>query len=336
VTGLSPQRIMETGFGYASAKTLLSAIELELFTRLAQGPLDRDAIQEQLQLHPRSVRDFLDALVVLGFLEREGDVYRNSPEADHYLDKRKPSYIGGILEMANQRLYPFWGRLTEALKTGKPQNEAADGDPDFFRAIYADPQRLRQFLTSMSGLSREANRQIARRIPWSQYKSFVDVGTAQGDLAVQIALANPHMEGMGFDLPQVGPIFNEYITGQGVADRVRFVEGSFFEQPIPQADVVLMGHILHDWGMDDKRMLIRKAYDALPPGGLYVIYEALIDDDREKNAFGLLMSLNMLIETTAGFDYTGAECSEWLQEVGFRETRVEHLIGNDWMIVGVK
>jgi hypothetical protein len=142
--------------------------------------------------------------------------------------------------------------------------------------------------------------------------------------------------GIGFDLPEVAPIFEEYIEDHGLSSRVVFQPGSFFRDPIPQADVVMMGHILHDWNLDEKQVLVRKAYDALPEGGALVVYDAIIDDDRSKNAFGLLMSLNMLIETNGGYDYTGAECMQWMKDAGFRETRVEHLVGPDSMVVGIK
>jgi hypothetical protein len=188
----------------------------------------------------------------------------------------------------------------------------------------------------MTGISHGANMKIARAFPWSDYKTFVDVGTAQGDLAAQIALANPHLRGAGFDLPEVAPIFEEYMGRCGVADRVAFAPGSFFDSPLPKADVVLMGHILHDWDLPTKRMLIGKAFDAVPAGGALVVYEAIIDDDRSKNAFGLMMSLNMLIETPGGFDYTGADCQGWMREAGFTATRVEHLIGPDSMVIGIK
>jgi O-methyltransferase domain len=157
-----------------------------------------------------------------------------------------------------------------------------------------------------------------------------------GDLAAQIALANPHLRGMGFDLPEVAPVFEEYIEGLGLADRVSFAPGSFFTDPLPRADVVLMGHILHDWDLTQKRTLVARAYDALPPGGAFIVYEAIIDDDRSQNAFGLMMSLNMLIETPGGFDYTGADCSAWMNDAGFSSTRVERLVGPDSMVVGIK
>jgi hypothetical protein len=332
----SPDAILQTGLAFWASKTLLSAIELGVFTELARGPAELPALRDALGLHPRSARDFLDALVALGFLARTDGRYANTAETDLFLDRDKPSYVGGILEMANARLYPFWADLTRALHTGQPQNEIAHGDPNLFDALYADPARLRQFLAAMTGISRGANLAIARQFPWQDYRSFVDVGTAQGDLAAQIALAHPHLHGTGFDLPPVRPIFEEHMRALGVADRVDFAAGSFFEDELPRADVVLMGHILHDWDLPTKRMLIGKAYDALPEGGALVVYESIIDDERRQNAFGLLMSLNMLIETPGGFDYTGADCAGWMKEAGFRHTRVEHLVGPDSMVVGIR
>ena len=336
ITQPTPERILQTGLAFWPAKTLLSAIEMGLFTELARGPQRLDTLRDRLGLHPRSARDFLDTLVALGFLQRTGDSYANTPETDLFLDRKKPSYIGGILEMANHRLYPFWGHLTEALRTGQPQNEVKGGGPPLFQTLYADPARLKQFLGAMTGISHGANMTIAARFPWTQYHTYVDVGTAQGDLAAQIALANPHLSGAGFDLPEVAPIFEEYVTALGLASRVRFVPGDFFKQPFPNADVVLMGHILHDWDLPAKQMLIRKAFDAVPTGGALIVYESIIDDDRSKNAFGLMMSLNMLIETPGGFDYTGADCAGWMKEAGFSSMRVEHLVGPDSMVIGIK
>lgn len=332
----TPDNILQTGLAFWASKTLLSAIELGVFTQLARGPQELESLRQALGLHSRAARDFFDALVALGFLTRTGHSYANTPETGLFLDRDKPSYVGGILEMANARLYPFWGDLTTALRTGEPQNEIAHGGPNLFDTLYADPARLRQFLAAMTGISRGANLGIARQFPWQDYRSFVDVGTAQGDLAAQIALAHPHLHGTGFDLPPVRPIFEEHVRALGVANRVDFAPGSFFEQALPKADVVLMGHILHDWDLSTKRMLIGKAYDALPEGGALVVYESIIDDERKQNAFGLLMSLNMLIETPGGFDYTGADCAGWMKDAGFREMRVEHLVGPDSMVVGIR
>jgi SAM-dependent methyltransferase len=334
--GPTPERIMQLGLGFWGSKAFLSAVELGVFTELAEGPLALEPLTARLGLHARSARDFFDTLVALGMLEREAGVYRNTPETDLFLDRRKPSYIGGILEMGNARLYGFWGSLTEALRTGEPQNEAKHGGPSPFDVLYADPARLRQFLSAMTGISIGTARAIAQRFPWARYRSFVDVGCAQGCLPVQVALAHEHLEGAGYDLAAVGPVFEEYVADSGLESRLRFLSGDFFQDPLPHADVIVMGHILHDWDLEQKRMLLAKAYDALPSGGAVLIYEALIDDDRRQNAFGLLMSLNMLIETPGGFDYTGADCQGWMRDAGFRETYVEHLLGPDSMVVGIK
>ena len=333
---VTPDNIMQLGLGFWASKTLLSAVEMGLFTELANGPMTADAIGKRLALHPRSLRDFLDALVALRMLRRDAEgLYGNTPEADMFLDRAKPTYIGGMLEMANTRLYHFWGSLTEALRTGRPQNEAKTGG-NFFEALYADPNRLEEFLSAMTGLSLGAARAIAQKFPWGNYRTFIDIGGAQGGLPVQVALAHPHLSGGIFDLPSVGPVFEKYVAQNGLSDRLRFYPGDFFNDRLPSADVMVMGHILHDWDMQEKQILLKKAYDALPDGGALIVFEALIDDDRRENTLGLLMSLNMLIETPGGFDYTGADCSQWMREAGFRQTRVEHLAGPDSMVIGIK
>jgi len=332
----SSEHIMQVGLGFWASKTLLSAVEIEVFTELAKRAEDLATLQSRLGIHPRAGRDFFDTLVALGFLRRVDGKYANTPATDLYLDKHKPTYIGGMLEMANQRLYAHWSHLTEALRTGKQQNESKDATGTPFEALYADPARLKTFLAAMTGISRGGNQAIAEKAPWGQYRTFADVGTAQGDLAVQIALANGHLRGFGYDLPEVGPIFEEYVEQHALSGRLTFHPGNFFEDPLPRVDVITMGHILHDWNLEEKKMLLRKTYDALNPGGAVVIYETIIDDGRSQNAFGLLMSLNMLVETPGGFDYTGQDCMAWMKEVGFRATSVHHLVGSESMVVGIK
>lgn len=332
----SPEHILQTGFGFWACKTLLSAVEMEVFTELAKHPEDLEELTGRLGLHPRSARDFLDALVALGFLERRDGVYSNTPATDLYLDKKKPSYIGGILEMCNHRSYGHWNNLTEGLRTGLPQSELKGGGAPVFEMIYADPARLKEFLKAMTGVSHGANLAIAAKFPWANYGTVVDAGAAQGDLLVQVALKNQHLLGIGFDLPEVGPIFEDYVEANGLSSRVHFQAGSFFTDPLPKADVIMMGHILHDWNLDEKRMLLAKAYEALPNGGALLVYDAIIDDDRARNAFGLMMSLHMMIETHGGFDYTGADCISWMKEAGFKQARLEHLIGPDSMVIAIK
>jgi predicted nicotinamide N-methyase len=332
---VTPEYIMQLGLGFWASKTLLSAVELGVFTALARAPADLETLQVQLELHPRASRDFLDALVALKLLDRHDGIYSNTPEADLFLDRTKPSYFGGVLEMANARLYGFWGSLTEALRTGEHQNEAKHG-VDVFAATYADPARLHGFLAAMSAVSAGSAQLIAEKFDWTQYRTFMDVGAAQGMVPATLARAHLHLTGIGFDLPQVQSAFEAFVGQQGLADRVRFQAGDFFKDDLPEADVIVMGHILHDWDLQTKKMLLKKSFDALPAGGAVIVYDAMIDDDRRENAFGLLMSLNMLIETTGGFDYTGADCQAWMREAGFAETRIEHLAGPDSMVIGLK
>lgn len=332
---MTPDGIMQLGLGFWGSKTLLTAVELGLFTELAGRPLDADELTKRLRLHPRSARDFFDALVALGMLKRTGRRYANTSETAVFLDRAKSSYVGGILEMSNARLYRFWGSLTEALRTGKPQNEAKTGE-DFFGALYADPQRLEGFLKAMTGLSQGTGRAIAAKFPWKNYRSFADIGCAQGGVAVEMAVAHRHLTGQGMDLPVVRPVFEAYARTRKVEKRLTFHPGDFFKDPLPKADVLIMGHILHDWNLDEKMALLRKSHESLPPGGALIVHEALIDDARKQSAFGLLMSLNMLIETPGGFDFTGADCRQWMKEAGFKRTKVEKLAGPDSMVIGIK
>ena len=332
---LTPDAIMQLGFAFWASKTLLSAVRFGLFTELAAGSLATEALIQRLGLHPRGARDFLDALVALNMLERIGDHYANTPATNLYLDRNKPTYMGGILEMADTRLYGFWGGLSEALRTGEPQNEAKLGR-DLFDELYADPQRLAGFLRAMTGLSLGPAAAIASKFSWDAYRKFADLGTAEGVLAVELVRVHKHLTGIGFDLPIVRPHFDAFVEAQGFADRLTFQGGNFFSDPLPAADVLIMGHILHDWGLDRKRQLIAKAYDVLPPGGALIVVESIIDDDRRHNAFGLLMSLNMLIETREGFDFTAADCQGWMREAGFTRTWVEPLSGPDSMVVAIR
>jgi O-methyltransferase/methyltransferase family protein len=332
---VTPQRILEISGGFMPAKALHTATKLGLFTELAKGPLDAETLRKRLGLHPRGATDFFDTLVSLGMLSRTGGTYHNAPEADRFLDKAKPTYIGGMMEYADEHLYPTWGRLGQALKTGKPQS-GAEKSGNFFDAIYSDREKLRTFLGAMTGISMGPAKAIATKFPWSDYETFVDVGTAQGGLAVQICLAHKHLKGSGFDLPIIKPVFEEYVGSFGLAERLKFVPGDFFKDQLKKADVVVMGHILHDWNLEEKQTLIKKAYEALPKNGAFLVYESILDNKRRENGGGLISSLNMLVETSGGSESTHGEYSRMMRKAGFRKTSSEHLIGPKSMIVGIK
>ena len=337
---LDPSAIMQIGMGFFASKTLLSAVELGLFTELAKQPMTAAELGQRLGLHPRAVPDFPDALVALKLLQRRGDgpngTYRNTPEGAAFLDRNSPNYIGGILEMANARLYRFWSDLTEALKTGVPQNETKGSGASMFAKLYEETERLEQFMNAMSGVSAGNFRAFAQKFDFTRYKTLCDIGGATGQLSCMVAAANPHMQCTTFDLPKVAPIARRRIETAGLSGRVNAVEGDFFVDLFPKADVITMGMILHDWNLEKKKALIRKVYDALATGGAFVVIEALIDDARRENAFGLLMSLNMLIEFGDAFDYSGADFIGWCREAGFRKFGVIPLIGPSSAAVAYK
>lgn len=329
--GLDPSHIMQVGMGFWPSKTLLSAVELGLFTRLGTKSLTGPEIGEQLGLHPRGIYDFLDALVALQVLERDSDGaagrYRNTAHAAAFLDKGSPAYLGGILEMANERLYGFWGDLTEALRTGRPQNEIKHTGRAMFEELYSDPMRLEQFMKAMQGISLGNFHMLADTFDFSRYETVCDVGGATGLLCTILAERHAHLHCTSYDLPVVAPIAEKAIAATGLSHRVAVASGDFFAGPLPQADVITMSLILHDWNLEKKKQLIAAAYAALPAGGALIVIENLIDDARRENVFGLLMSLNMLVEFGDAFDYTGADFARWCREAGFGDVEILPLGG---------
>jgi hypothetical protein len=339
-TQVDPSKIMQIGMGFWASKTVLTAVNMELFSCLAKGALPVQELNEKLGLHERGLYDFLDTLVALGFLKRSGlketASYSNADDTNLFLDKNKPSYIGGILEMANNRLYPFWNDLEEGLKTGKPQNEVKTGGAPIFELLYADQAKLKEFLQAMAGVQMGNFMMLSKAFDFSKYKTHCDIGGAGGHLAAQIAMNNAHMNCVSFDLPPVEPIAVENINLMRLSDRVFIQSGDFLNENLPKADVITMGNILHDWGTEDKKMLIQKAYDALPQGGAFIIIENVIDDNRSENAFGLMMSLNMQIETPDGYDFSLADFNEISKGIGFSNTSIMPLTGPSSAIIAIK
>jgi O-methyltransferase/methyltransferase family protein len=332
---VTPDRILKLGYAYREAKALLSAVELGVFTALAEGPLDLDTLRNKISVDQRGARDFFDALVALGLLERDhAGRYGNTLETALYLDRGKPTYLGGELEFINAHLYAQWNALTAALKTGQAQSGA--GAAGAYPERYADAARRAGFAKAMTASTMSVAQALATRFPWQDYRTIVDIGAAEGCLPVLIAQTHSHLTGGGFDLPALQPLFESYVQQHGLADRIRFHAGDFFQDELPSADVFVMGRVLHNWDLAAKKMLLKKAYDALPGGGVLIVYERLIDDERRVNAAGLLASLNMLVMTTGGFDFTGADCIAWMRETGFRDMRVEPLAGEQSMVVGFK
>ena len=339
---LTPARILETATAFWPSKVLLSAVELGVFTQLAAKPRDNASLAAALGIRADRSADLFDALVAMGFLNREGDgagaLYFNTPETDLFLDRNKPTYTGGLPEMLNARLYGFWNGLTDALRTGRPQNEAKAGGHPFFEPLYANEAHLDQFLGAMASLQVGNFTMLASRFDFTKHRTVLDVGGANALLSRILAAQYAHLSLTTFDLPAASPIARREITKAGLASRIEVVGGDFFTSPLPSADVIVMANILHDWNEASKKQLIAKAYASLPAGGVLIVIENVIDDARRQNAFGLLMSLNMLIEFGAdgGFDYTGAQFDQWARGAGFARTEIIPLTGPTSAVIAFK
>jgi len=332
---ISPDRILELGHAYRACKALLSAVELGVFTILADGPLDRDRLSERAGINARGARDFLDALVALGLLVRHDDRrYANSADTDLYLDRNKPTYVGGAFEGAMTRTYALWGSLTAALQTGKPQSDLSMATK--FSGLYADQALREAFANTMTARTGPVAKAMARKFPWAEHDTLIDIGGAQGCLPVEIAQAHGHISGGTFDLPALQSSFDGFVGAHGLTDRLHFYPGDFFDGPLPSADVLVLGRVLHNWDLPTKQMLLRKVYEALPTGGALIVYEQLIDDERRTHTDGLLASLQMLLSGPGGFNFTGADCIGWMCEIGFCDVRVEPLTADQSMVVGLK
>jgi hypothetical protein len=337
---LDPSHIMQTATAFWASKVLLTAVEFDLFSVLGDKTMTAGDLGQQLGIHPRGTYDFFDALLAAGFLEREGNgvqaKYRNTPNTHAFLDKNSPMYIGGLPEMLNARLFGFWNHLGEALKTGQPQNEGKQNGKPLFEELYADQARLGQFLDAMTGFQAANFQQLAENFHFENYQSVSDMGGALALLSRIIASRHPHLKFNSFDLPPVAPLAQQHIDNAGLSDRITVMAGDFFVDDFPSADIITMGNILHDWNLEKKKLLIQKAYAALPKGGALIAIENLIDDARRENLFGLLMSLNMLIETGDGFDYSGEDFRQWCSEAGFSQYEFIHLAGPTFAAVAYK
>lgn len=330
----SPAVILQVCTGYWASKILMTASKFSLFTLLAKNPnQSAKEIKALLNLKctDRNTYDFLDSLAGLGFLKRDGLLetarYSNTLDTDVFLDKAKPSYIGGILELQNTQGWNVWEKLDKGLKTGLHQHEIKEGDNSVFDLFYRDPEQFKNFVEGMTGVQMGNFMALTHKFDFSKYKTMVDVGGSAGTLSVIIAKENPHMQCTTFDMPKLESIANQTIKRFQLEKQVTAINGDFFKDKLPKSDIVTMGNILHDWDENTKIKLMQIAYDALPKGGAFIAIENIIDNERNQNIFGMMLSLNMLIETGDGFDYTFDDFNSWAKKTGFSSTELLPLAG---------
>lgn len=333
----APDRLFDVGLGFLGSKAVATAVEFGVFETLADDSLPLDDLAGECGVHDRGAADFFDALVALDVLEREDGRYRNSPAAARYLDPHEGPYVGDFLAFAGSGIYGSWAGLADALRSGEPQVGRPDpGRGDAYDAVHGDEERLGQFMDAMSGFSAVSARAIAGELPWESVETVCDLGTAKGQFLVDVVSRHDHLSGVGVDLPPVESHFAGNVADAGLADRVTFRAADFFEDPLPDADVYVLGHVLHNWEPERSRELLRRTCEALPPDGRLVVYGTMIDDARRENALALLMSLNMLVSMDEGRGYTFAECEGWLETAGYAKTRRASLPGLDSMVVAEK
>lgn len=333
------QGIMATALAFWSSKVLLVAVELGVFDVVDEGAT-QEAVRVALRLGERGVADFLDALVAMGLLQRDGTaadaVYSTTPHTARLLVSGSNDYMGGVLKMTNDRLYPFWAHLEEALRTGQPQNESKRSGAGWYETLYADPAKLEQFMSAMAGYQIFNFRRLVERFDFSAHESFCDIGGASGALAIEVARAHPSVRCATFDLPAVAPIAQRNIDAERVAGKVEVRSGNFWTDELPQADVLCMGNILHNWSSDEKTALIAKAHGALPRGGVLLALEHVVDDDRRGPLPSLLMSLDMQIESVAGFEATRSQFRAWCADAGFSSVSFLPLVGSTCAVTATK
>ncbi len=343
---LSPRRLLNLGYAFTASRTLLTAVELDLFSVLTE-PKTAEEIRVALNLHPRGFPDFPDALVALGVLERDGDgpdcKYANTPESATFLVQSSPRYNGSMLLQAAQSQYSFWGHLTEGLRTGEVQSEAnkrnsTGGKCTFWDSIYASPARLEAFLATMTENNTDAHRAFARVFDFSNVATLLDVGGASAQLSVEVASINTNVTCLSLDLPPVTELAKDNVRRQRMQSRVIPVEGDMLAEAaiFPKVDVIVMAMVLHNYGVEQKLALMRKAYAALKDGGRFVAIEMLIDDERRKSVPALMMSLAMMINTEGGFDYSAKQFGEWAAEVGFAKSHRLDLLDPIHAVVAYK
>lgn len=338
----NPAHILNLGAAFSASRVLLSAVELDLFS-LLQTPHTAEQLRMSFDLHERCIPDFPDTLVALGMLQRNGEgaaaLYSDTPDANFFLVKSSSAYMGGLLEFCASTLYPMWGELTEALRTGKPRFDVLKKSvttSDSMWNAYLGGESSGHFMNAMVGLHTPAHRALAQHFDFEGCETLLDVGGGSAQCCCEVAKQNAHVTCINFDLPAVEQLAVENVRRQGLQERVRVQSGDFWNDEFDRADVIVMSHVLHDYGHDQKQLLMKKAFDALPSGGRLVVVELLIDDERKENVPGLIMSLNMLVSTFSGKNFSAQDFDEMAKKAGFKMTWTLKLVPPMDAVVALK
>jgi O-methyltransferase domain/Dimerisation domain len=319
--------LMDIVCGYITAQALITSCNLGVFEALSDGPLTAADLAQRIAIHPVGCRRLLGMLVKLELVTRDGERYANS-EVGAFCTSKADVNLSAVAGFGNP-FYHMYEFLPDALREYSPRWQQAVGatSADVFAAMYEDPARLRQFAYFMNALSIPQGQLIADSYDFSSHRCIMDIAGGPGGQAVQIGLKHPHLRGIISDMPPVCAIATEYIQRCGLSDRFTAVPADLFEGPYPAgADVIVLGHILHDWNDQHCRTILRNCAAALPARGVLLVSESVLEPDYSGSMFGLVKDLTMLVASEPDSrERTEAEYRALLDEAGFDVTDVIRL-----------
>ena len=315
---VSPAPILQMATGYWASSLLLTANRLGLFTAVASGEATASSLSARLKLPPYPLDNFLNALVSLGYLEREGAAYANSPLSRTFLVEGQPAYLGEALKYADD-LYPVWGKLEQTLRTGKPSLPHHDllGD---------DPEKTRHFVLGMHNRALGMGQSLAGELDLAGRKQLLDVGGGPATYSCLLAKKNPGLHSKSMDLPAVVAIARTIVQGFGMEAFVEPIVGNYNQDAYPGGnDTILCSGMFHRETAETCRAILRKSFAALEPGGLVIVHDVLANDEKTGPPFSMLFGLNMALTATYGTVHSSAEIAQWMIEAGFIETSTQDL-----------
>lgn len=312
-----PEPVLKLLDAFRASKAMFAAVALGVFDRLERGTASAEALAAEVGAQAAALERLLRACVSLGLLTCDGKGFRNTPAAAVYLCGSSPHRLTGYVCYSDTVLWQLWAHLADAVREGGPRWEQAFGlEGPLWSHFFRTEEAKREFLMGMHGFGQLSSPRLAAAFDLSRFGRVVDLGGGTGHLAVALCRRYPRLRAVVFDLPQAIPLARELAGGTEVAERIDFVAGDFFADPLPEADLFAVGRVLHDWGDDKTRLLLRKIHDRLPAGGALLVAEKLLDDDKAGPPDAVLQSLNMLV-VTEGRERTLGEYGTLLRGVGF-------------------
>ncbi|MBM3945983.1 MAG: methyltransferase domain-containing protein [SAR202 cluster bacterium] len=334
----SPDRIRQMMSGFWVSRTLFSGVELGLFNELARGRASAEVLAYRLKLNPRALERLMNALVSLGLMQKQGNRFANTPESQAYLVEGSPEFVGAQVEHLANLHWRLWQHLSDAVRENSPRVKQVFGPGfDIFQAMYADPQRLRAFVQGMHTLTMPAAEELVEAVDLSPYHTLMDVGGGSGALCIAAARRYANLNGIVFEQPAVCPIAADFVKRHGMSGRVRVVPGDFFNgESLPrEADAIVLGWVLHDWPPAQAREVLRNCYQALRSGGVLLLCEKLLDEDKTGPELTTLMDLHLLV-STGGEEHSASEYRTWMEAMGFQDISVKVLGANRDLVLGHK